>query len=235
MKKNIKFLIIITILIFIFLILFMIGRRESLNIYIRNTNKYANKINYSTNIILDIKDSMQNSKIDYNIIKSNNIKHITISKYDDKKLSSNIDKYLINENNKVKCYIKKGKEYESGCETKEEFSINYDKLYKGILKIKKIENIVIDEISYKRYTVYMNKYDAYNFIYNRDILNKKDLNGKIIVEIVIDKSNEFISSIKYKIDNLNNSDNNINKMNYEVEITNYDINNNNKIELPFKK
>ena len=77
----------------------------------------------------------------------------------------------------------------------------------------------------------MKKSDAYNLIYEKDIMSEKDLPGNVDVKIYVDKSKSFVYKINYVIDNLSNDK--ANNIKYYVEITNYDINNNNVIKLPF--
>ena len=77
----------------------------------------------------------------------------------------------------------------------------------------------------------MKKSDAYNLIYEKDIMSEKDLPGNVDVKIYVDKSKSFVYKIDYVIDNLSNDK--ANNIKYYVEITNYDINNNNVIKLPF--
>ena len=77
----------------------------------------------------------------------------------------------------------------------------------------------------------MKKSDAYNLIYDKDIMNEKNLNGTVDVQILVDKSTNFIYEIDYVIDNLNSDSNN--KIKYSVQINNFDFNNNNEINLPF--
>ena len=77
----------------------------------------------------------------------------------------------------------------------------------------------------------MKKSNAYNLIYEKDIMSEKDLPGNVDVKIYVDKSKSFVYKIDYVIDNLSNDK--ANNIKYYVEITNYDINNNNVIKLPF--
>ena len=113
----------------------------------------------------------------------------------------------------------------------EDFKLDYNKLKNSIIKIKKADSEVINGISYKKYTVLMKKSDAYNLIYEKDIMSEKDLPGNVDVKIYVDKSKSFVYKIDYVIDNLSNDK--ANNIKYYVEITNYDINNNNVIKLPF--
>ena len=114
---------------------------------------------------------------------------------------------------------------------KEDFKIDYKKLKKNIIKIKKVDNEVINKVSYKKYTVSMKKSDAYNLIYDKDVIDEKNLSGTVDVQILVDKSANFIYEIDYVIDNLNSDSNN--KIKYSVQVNNFDFNNNNEINLPF--
>ena len=151
--------------------------------------------------------------------------------HDDEELTSSINKYLVTKNNKTECYSKDGDEYKASCSNKEDFKLDYNKLKNSIIKIKKADSEVINGISYKKYTVLMKKSDAYNLIYEKNIMSEKDLPGNVDVKIYIDKSKSFVYKIDYVIDNLSNDK--ANNIKYYVEITNYDINNNNVIKLPF--
>ena len=117
------------------------------------------------------------------------------------------------------------------CDAKEDFNFDYKKLKKNIIKIKKVDNEVINKVSYKKYTVSMKKSDAYNLIYDKDVMDEKNLSGTVDVQILVDKSTNFIYEIDYVIDNLNSDSNN--KIKYSVQINNFDFNNNNEINLPF--
>lgn len=207
------------------------GKKVSLNNYLNKTNKYSNKINYTTGITLNIESLDKQSKIEYTIARTKDIKNIIISKYDDEELTSSINKYLVKENGKTKCYTKDSSSNKVSCDAKEDFNVDYKKLKKNIIKIKKVDNEVINKVSYKKYTVSMKKSDAYNLIYDKDIMNEKNLSGTVDVQILVDKSTNFIYEIDYVIDNLNSDSNN--KIKYSVQINNFDFNNNNEINLPF--
>lgn len=207
------------------------GKKVSLNNYLNKTNKYSNKINYTTGITLNIESLDKQSKIEYTIARTKDIKNIIISKYDDEELTSSINKYLVKENGKTKCYTKDSSSNKVSCDAKEDFKIDYKKLKKNIIKIKKVDNEVINKVSYKKYTVSMKKSDAYNLIYDKDVMDEKKLNGTVDVQILVDKSTNFIYEIDYVIDNLNSDSNN--KIKYSVQINNFDFNNNNEINLPF--
>ncbi len=232
MKKHIKTILILLIIILISIIIFFIFQKVSLNNYLNNTIEYSNKINYTTNINLNIKDSNNNSKINYEIVRSSYINKITIENYINNTLTSNIDKYIITKGDKKGSYVYDNEEYKKLDEIKEEFNVNYQNLKNNIKFIKKSSNEIINGVNYKKYIVKMKSYDAYNLIYENQILTKKDSDKYIDVEIYIDKTNNFVYKISYKINNLNNRNDN-SSINYDVEIINKDINNTNDIKLPF--
>ena len=231
MKEKVKIVVVLVVILFIFLGIFFMGKKVSLNNYLNKTNKYSNKINYTTGITLNIESLDKQSKIEYTIARTKDIKNIIISKYDDEELTSSINKYLVKENGKTKCYTKDSSSNKVSCDAKEDFKIDYKKLKKNIIKIKKVDNEVINKVSYKKYTVSMKKSDAYNLIYNKDVMDEKNLSGTLDVQILVDKSTNFIYEIDYVIDNLNSDSNN--KIKYSVQINNFDFNNNNEINLPF--
>ena len=224
MKENV-------IIVVVLVVIFFMGKKVSLNNYLNKTNKYSNKINYTTGITLNIESLDKQSKIEYTIARTKDIKNIIISKYDDEELTSSINKYLVKENGKTKCYTKDSSSNKVSCDAKEDFKIDYKKLKKNIIKIKKVDNEVINKVSYKNYTVSMKKSDAYNLIYDKDVMDEKNLSGTLDVQILVDKSTNFIYEIDYVIDNLNSDSNN--KIKYSVQINNFDFNNNNEINLPF--
>lgn len=231
MKEKVKIVVVLVVILFIFLGIFFMGKKVSLNNYLNKTNKYSNKINYTTGITLNIESLDKQSKIEYTIARTKDIKNIIISKYDDEELTSSINKYLVKENGKTKCYTKDSSSNKVSCDAKEDFKIDYKKLKKNIIKIKKVDNEVINKVSYKKYTVSMKKSDAYNLIYDKDVMDKKNLSGTVDVQILVDKSTNFIYEIDYVINNLNSDSNN--KIKYSVQINNFDFNNNNEINLPF--
>ncbi|MBO5183787.1 MAG: hypothetical protein J6B64_05285 [Bacilli bacterium] len=231
MKEKVKIVVVLVVILFIFLGIFFMGKKVSLNNYLNKTNKYSNKINYTTGITLNIESLDKQSKIEYTIARTKDIKNIIISKYDDEELTSSINKYLVKENGKTKCYTKDSSSNKVSCDAKEDFKIDYKKLKKNIIKIKKVDNEVINKVSYKKYTVSMKKSDAYNLIYDKDVMDEKNLSGTLDVQILVDKSTNFIYEIDYVIDNLNSDSNN--KIKYSVQINNFDFNNNNEINLPF--
>lgn len=231
MKEKVKIVVVLVVILFLFLGIFFMGKKVSLNNYLNKTNKYSNKINYTTGITLNIESLDKQSKIEYTIARTKDIKNIIISKYDDEELTSSINKYLVKENGKTKCYTKDSSSNKVSCDAKEDFKIDYKKLKKNIIKIKKVDNEVINKVSYKKYTVSMKKSDAYNLIYDKDVMDEKNLSGTVDVQILVDKSTNFIYEIDYVIDNLNSDSNN--KIKYSVQINNFDFNNNNEINLPF--
>lgn len=231
MKEKVKIVVVLVVILFIFLGIFFMGKKVSLNNYLNKTNKYSNKINYTTGITLNIESLDKQSKIEYTIARTKDIKNIIISKYDDEELTSSINKYLVKENGKTKCYTKDSSSNKVSCDAKEDFKIDYKKLKKNIIKIKKVDNEVINKVSYKKYTVSMKKSDAYNLIYDKDVMDEKNLSGTLDVQILVDKSTNFIYEIDYVIDNLNSDSNN--KIKYSVQINNFDFNNNNEVNLPF--
>ena len=231
MKEKVKIVVVLVVILFIFLGIFFVGKKVSLNNYLNKTEKYSNKINYTTGITLNIESLDKQSKIEYTIARTKDIKNIIISKYDDEELTSSINKYLVKENGKTKCYTKDSSSNKVSCDAKEDFNVDYKKLKKNIIKIKKVDNEVINKVSYKKYTVSMKKSDAYNLIYDKDVMNEKNLSGTVDVQILVDKSTNFIYEIDYVIDNLNSDSNN--KIKYSVQINNFDFNNNNEINLPF--
>ena len=231
MKEKVKIVVVLVVILFIFLGIFFMGKKVSLNNYLNKTNKYSNKINYTTGITLNIESLDKQSKIEYTIARTKDIKNIIISKYDDEELTSSINKYLVKENGKTKCYTKDSSSNKVSCDAKEDFNVDYKKLKKNIIKIKKVDNEVINKVSYKKYTVSMKKSYAYNLIYDKDVMDEKNLSGTVDVQILVDKSTNFIYEIDYVIDNLNSDSNN--KIKYSVQINNFDFNNNNEINLPF--
>lgn len=157
MKEKVKIVVVLVVILFIFLGIFFMGKKVSLNNYLNKTNKYSNKINYTTGITLNIGSLDKQSKIEYTIARTKDIKNIIISKYDDEELTSSINKYLVKENGKTKCYTKDSSSNKVSCDAKEDFKIDYKKLKKNIIKIKKVDNEVINKVSYKKYNRSMKK------------------------------------------------------------------------------
>lgn len=233
MKKNIRLAIMIIIILVIGITVYFLSRKIILNKSLENTEIYSKKINYSTNISLIINDNNAKSKIEYDIIRSGYIKKIVIDNYNNEELNNNIIKYIVNKNNDLKAYVYNGSKYVSLSNTKEDFIIDYSYLKRIITRIKSVKNETINNIKYKKYTVSVKAYNAYNFLYDKNIMSRDDINSNIDVNIYIDIKNDFVYKITYSINNLNNSDNDNNKLYYDVSITNRDINNSNKINLPF--
>lgn len=213
MKKRL----ILVLLILIFLIcIYFIYINVSFNNLIDNTINYKDKINYSTNVntILKGQDTLE---ISYEIIKTTNAKKILLSNYKNKKVENKIEKYIVN--NKV--YVNDNGEYKELKDNEEKININYKLLKKSKVKL----------LSNNTYKIKMKANDAYNIIYKKKIMNKKELNKSIMVIVKKDKKNNFIKEISYKIDNLNNNDDN--PLIYKIKIINSSINNYNSLQLPF--
>ena len=87
MKEKIKIVVVTVVLLFIFIGIFFIGKKISLNSYLNNTNKYSSKINYSSSYILNIESVTSKSKMEYSIARTSGIKNIIINKYDDEELT----------------------------------------------------------------------------------------------------------------------------------------------------
>ena len=100
MKEKVKIVVVLVVILFIFLGIFFVGKKVSLNNYLNKTNKYSNKINYTTGITLNIESLDKQSKIEYTIARTKDIKNIIISKYDDEELTSSINKYLVKDEKK---------------------------------------------------------------------------------------------------------------------------------------
>ena len=216
MKKKLFIMVLIVILM---IIIYYIYINISFNKLVNNTVYYENKINYNTNITLNMNDKYNSSKIKYEIIKSNNIKKILLSNYKDNKLENKIEKYIVNKD----VYINDNGKYIKKNEQNEEFIINYNYLKKA--KIKSYNN--------NEYKIKIKALDAYNMIYNKKIMNEKNLNKYIYIKVIKDNKNDFIKEISYNIDNLNNDKNN--PLKYKVNIKNENINNHDNIKLDLKK
>ena len=220
MKK--KLLIITIILIFIIFLYLIIGK-ISFNNYLNSTINYEKKINYSTNINMSIKTKITNSKINYDIIKSSNIKKIILENYVDNKIDNKIQKYIVKEKNKESTYVYNGKTYDKQEKNEEIININYTLLKKSKIK----------SYNLNTYKIKMKAYDAYNLVYKKQTMKKNNLNYDILVYVKMDKNNKFIKEISYTINNLNNSNDENQKIKYQVKIVNSDINNHNELKLPF--
>lgn len=222
MKKYIKYLVVIVLLI-LFLIFYLIFKKNDLNRSIDNTINLKDKINYSTSITLEINDSYTSSKIQYDSIKSGNIKKINIINYIDSKNQNNIIKYEVGNTT----YVYNGKDYDVQKSSNDDFNINYELLKEKILKIESVKD--------NEYIVKMKACDAYNILYSNEVMSNDDIDAIIYLKIVVDKDTNFIKKISYEIDNLNNSEYKNNMVSYKVDIENNDINNHDEIKLPFEK
>lgn len=220
MKK--KVFIILFILIFIIFLYFIIGK-ITFNDYLDNTINYENKINYSTNINMSIKSKITSSKINYDIIKTSNVKKIILSNYVDNKLDNKIQKYIVKEKSKQVTYVYNGKTYDKQEKNEEKININYNLLKKSKLK----------SFTFNTFKIKMKAYDAYNLVYKKEVMKKKDLDYNILVYVKVDKKNKFIKEISYTTDNLNKTKDENTKIKYNVKIVNSDINNHNELKLPF--
>ena len=220
MKK--KVFIILFILVFTVFLYFIIGK-ITFNDYLDNTINYENKINYSTNINMSIKSKITSSKINYDIIKTSNVKKIILSNYVDNKLDNKIQKYIVNEKNKQVTYVYNGKTYDKQEKNEEKININYNLLEKSKLK----------SFTFNTFKIKMKAYDAYNLVYKKEVMKKKDLDYNILVYVKVDKKNKFIKEISYTINNLNKTKDETTKIKYNVKIVNSDINNHNELKLPF--
>lgn len=222
MKKKITLILVIIILIFVIYFAYTYLVFKS---YINNTIKYKDKINYSTNIQLGMNYYNSSSKIEYDVIKSSNIKKVQIDYYTDNELTSNIYKYIVSKDDNDEVYVYDGKSYNKKSNDSEDFNINYNMIKNKAKQIRKV--------SKGEYVFKMNAYDAYNMIYSKEILTKEDINKVIDIRLIIDEKNNFVKEISYEIKNLNNSKDSKISLDYDVKIINRDINNQNNIKLPF--
>ena len=224
MKNKIYILLLIFILIFISIKSLI---RLNLKDYINNNIKYDN-INIITNINLSISSKTEKSNITYRYQKSNNVYKINYDQYKDDKHSLNIEKYYIKNKDIYEYTYVNDKWNKKKVKSIEKiFNINYEKLKKSI-KTASYKGIVDNK--YKKYTAKIKVYNAYNFIYNKNILTSNDNNKYINMDIYIDKTNNFVYKIQCNIPDLGE-----NITNYKLEIINTKINNNDTITLPFKK
>lgn len=228
MKKKIYIFLIIVIIIFLLICFIM---RLTLNSYINNNIKYED-INKITSINLSISSEDEESNVVYKIQKSNSVYKINYDQYENDKHNISIEKYYI-ENNGIYEYT-----YNNGNWDKNEvseidkiFNIDYKRLKKSLISI---SYKGIEDKKYKKYTAKIRAYDAYNFIYSKDILTNKDNNNFVDINIYIDKSNNMVYKIECIIPNITSVENNT-KSDYKFEITNTNINNNDTITIPFKK
>lgn len=213
MKKKIF---IIVILVICIILSYFIYVKISFKNLVNNTIEYKDKINYSSSITTTLK-GVSTLKIEYEIIKTSNAKKILISDYRDGKLENKIEKYIVN--NKV--YALNNGKYEVLKKNNDKVNINYKLLKKGkVISRKK-----------NTYKIKIKSYDAYNLIYEEEIMTKKNLNSNIVVTIIKDDKNDFIKEITYEIDDLSKDIKN--PLKYKIKIINTDINNHNEIKLPF--
>ena len=215
MKKKILLIVIIMLIVFL---VYCIYINISFNQLVDNVINYKDKINYSTNIKLNIKTKKSSSNMEYDMTKSGSIKKIILIHKVDNELKYRIIRYKEKKNNEEVTYIYNDKSYEIAKNNKEIFDIRYEMLKNGkIIKVNK-----------NKYIIKMKSYDAYNMIYPKNVVNQKATNKNIYVTILKDENNNFIKEIYYEIDDMGN-----NSMTYTVNIKNREINNQNKIELPF--
>ena len=230
MKK--KFLIIILTILIIYL-LYMILINFSLKSAIKNTIKYKD-INYNTNIKLSINDKNNKSSINYKIKRSNGVININyIQNINDKKVNDFSKYYIISDDKKYEFISKNGK-YEKIKieEINYIFNIDYKSMKKTLKSVKYKGKEKINDKEFSIYTAKAKVYNAYNYLYSNKILDKKDNNKDTLLNIYIDKENNFIYKISYKIDNINLGNDEDTNADYSVEIINYDINNTDIIKLP---
>ena len=108
MKEKVKIVVVLVVILFIFLGIFFMGKKVSLNNYLNKTNKYSNKINYTTGITLNIESLDKQSKIEYTIARTKDIKNIVtdlekindleIDDINEDEISEDIKKKLLNIN-----------------------------------------------------------------------------------------------------------------------------------------
>ena len=218
MKKKI---LITLLIILLFIIIYFVYINLSFKSVLKNTINYESKINYSTIIELNLNNKSKNSKMIYDIKKSSNIKKVNIIYYINNKRVNNIDKYIIFSNNKQDTYVLNNKKYEKQKKS-DDFYLNYELLNKTSVLFKKNN----------KYILVMKAYDAYNLIYNKQVIEKEKLNYYIIVIVEASKE-DYINKIEYNINNINKSSDDNNILNYKVLIKNKNINNHDKIILPF--
>ena len=225
MKKYLKLIIPVLVILGVLALIFF--KSSKLETIITNTINTKDKINYSTSVTLDINDSYNSSKVQYDCIKSYNIRKVEIKNYIGESERNSISKYEVKEKNKTVTYVYNGEDYEKIEKASEDLEIDYKALKN---KMKNVKRIKKDE-----YSVKMKGYEAFNLLYSAEIMTKKDFNNNVTLHIKTDNKNKFIKEISYEIENLNKSEDKNSSIKYKVKILNTDINNKNKIELPFKK
>ena len=223
MKKYLKWIIILFIFLIIIGIVLIIYRKNSFYAVVDNTIKNKDKLNYVTNIELTSTYSSGNMKIEYESIKYSSIRKITINNYINDELQNNLLKYV--QDNKT--YVYDDGKYEEKDDLKDDFNIKYKYLKDKLLSIK--------SKSGNKFIIKMNKVDAYNLIYDKDILTEDKTNGTTNVTIIVNDKYNFIEEISYEIDDLDIYNNKDNLSKYKVKITNKNINEVDEIKLPVKK
>lgn len=238
MKNNkiIKSLIILIIIIFLTFLFYKIFIRIEFNTYVKNTSSNLSKINYDSNIYLNMIGENQKLNVTYSMKKSNGVVYISYKQINNDEVSTNVEKYYIKENGKIYTYIYNNSWIKNN-ETKinKIFNVNYNKLKYNIYNVKYLGETTIYDNKCKFYSLTMPASAAYNLIYKKNVLSKKDINKKIKVMIYVDKKTGIISVIRYKINNINNSNDNKYKFKYNLEIVNKNINNNDVLKVPFEK
>ncbi len=232
---NKKPLILLLVLVIIYLI-YILLINSSLNNSIKNTIKY-NNINYNTDINLSINDKNNKSSIKYEIRRSNGVININyIQSINNKNLNKLSKYYITSENKKYEYLLDNGKYIKKEIdEIDYTFKIDYESILKTLKSIKYKGTEKIKGKEFLVYTAKTKAYNAYNYLYSNEILSKKDNNDNVLLNIYVDKENNFIYKISYKIKNLNSGVDEDTNANYSVEIINFDINSTKVIKLPTKK
>ena len=177
MKEKVKIVVVLVVILFIFLGIFFVGKKVSLNNYLNKTEKYLNKINYTTGITLNIESLDKQSKIEYTIARTKDIKNIIISKYDDEELTSSINKYL-------------------------EIKSNQNSIIRidtDLLKCGSIYNTIND------YCKSYNIFKVNNGLYiPKLMMNEKGINRLKISEIIKEMKNVFSDTVYFSVENIKN-------------------------------
>lgn len=227
MKKKIYIFLIVVIIVFL---LVCFSMRFKLNSYINNNIKYKN-INKTTSINLSLSSGNDKSNIIYKIQKSNSVYKINYDQFINDKHSIGIEKYYIDDNNIYEYTYDNGNWNKNKVSKIDEiFNIDYNRLKKSLISIsyKRYNG------KYKKYSAKIHAFDAYNFIYSKDILTSEDNNDLIDIDIYIDKTNDMVYKIEFIIPNIDSMKDN-SKSEYKFEITNTNVNSNETIIIPFKK
>ena len=131
------------------------------------------------------------------------------------------ENYLEKINNKYNLYSKTNNKWNksiiNNTTSKIKFNIKYSNLINKISNYNYLGKEKINGKTLNKYSININSCDAYNFLYSSNIMNKKDMQGKSNMYLYIDKKNNIIYRVKYKIKNVEN--NNI-KMDYNIIIDN---------------